>query len=564
MRFNLLLLATAFAGGASAAALPVPTVAVQGSQIVSGVLEGNVETFKGIPFAEPPVADLRFKKPVKYSGTYSGLKANDYKGACMQINPAGLWTVLDNLVGLTTLLPGFAQTAIYDFAKGSVSMSEDCLYLNVFRPKGTKPTDKLPVMAWIYGGGFLIGSSGTYNGGKFIDESVAMGQPVVFVSINYRLGPFGFLGGSGPASEGNTNVGLHDQREGLKWIQDHIADFGGDPSKVMLFGESAGAMSVGHQLVAFGGDNTYNGKPLFTSAIMQSGGVLTANDVKSAAPQREYAKFVNAAGCGGQGSDAATMACLRSRPVSQLVQGFNSYGLEDLYGIVTQFLGYCPRPDGGILPDDTFTLVRQNKIAQVPFITGTNEDDGSIFGLLGLNITFSSQVKEWTKFMIPTASSATVDTVLQKYPQDITKGCPYRRGLLDAITLQYKRLASVFNDILFKGPSRFMLQNSNQKRWNFQSSAFHNILPVVGTFHASDVLFQYFLDIGPAKLYRRYWIAFANHGDPNQGSGLPNWKQYTTSGKEMLGIDLTGGSMITDNTREDAMNFLITQKEVRI
>lgn len=562
--FHLLLFVTALVSSASAAAIPVPTASVNGNQVISGVLEGDVETFKGIPFAQPPTGDLRLKKPVKYTGTYSGLKADDYSDTCLQVNPMSLWTILDTLLGFTKILPGFAKTALFDWAHGSVSMFEDCLYLNVFRPKGTKPTDKLPVMAWIFGGAFLIGSAGTYPGNKLIDESVAMNQPVIFVSINHRVGPLGFLGGAGPADEGNTNLGLHDQREGLKWIQDHIADFGGDPSKVMLFGQSAGAISVGYQMVANGGDNSYKGKPLFSSAAMQSGGVWNNLDVRSASPQREYLHFAKSVGCGGKSNDKETMACLRTARLDNLYKGLDSYGLAELYGIVTQVLGFHPRPDGDLIPANGFDLVRQNKIAQVPFMSGSNEDDGSSFGLLGWNVTFSSQVKEWEGFLFPEASSSSLDELMKQYPQDVTQGAPYRRGFLDVVTPNNKRFGSLFNDLLFKGPSRFMLQKSTQKRWAWQCSAFHNVIPFVGTFHGTDLTSQFFVDLGPFKFFRRHWISFANHHDPNVGTGLPNWGEYTTNGQEMMDVSFSDSSMTKDNTRIEPMKFLADQPGILI
>lgn len=150
MRLNSLLVLNALAELAFAAALPVPIATIQGSQVISGALDGNVETFKGIPFAEPPIDDLRFKKPVEYSGTYDGLQANNFRNSCIQLDPGSMLKTLDNLVGFLDLLPEFASAAIDNTVKDTFYMSEDCLYLNVFRPKGTQYTDKLPVMVWIY------------------------------------------------------------------------------------------------------------------------------------------------------------------------------------------------------------------------------------------------------------------------------------------------------------------------------------------------------------------------------------------------------------------------------
>lgn len=148
---------------------------------------------------------------------------------------------------------------------------ENCLTVNVQRPSGTTSSSKLPVVYWIFGGGFEFGSTQTYDATDFIQKSVSLGKDVIYVSVNYRVGGFGFLAGSALADEGSTNLGLRDQRLGLEWVADNIAAFGGDPTKVTIWVESAGSISVFDQTVINGGDNTYNGQALFRGAIMDSG-----------------------------------------------------------------------------------------------------------------------------------------------------------------------------------------------------------------------------------------------------------------------------------------------------
>lgn len=562
MLFKTLALTATYASTVLSAVIPLPTAVVNSNQIITGITEKDVETFKGIPFAAPPLGDLRFKKPADYTGTYQGLAASDFRGACMQLNPEKLLTVLNNVIQIGSLIPNYIQSPLYDLVQGSIAMSEDCLYLNIYRPKGTKPTDKLPVMAWIYGGAFLFGSTATYPGSKYVQESVAMGQPVVFVSISYRLGPYGFLGGSALKSEGNTNAGLHDQRKALEWIQDHIADFGGDPTKVMIFGESAGAMSVAHQLAAYGGNNLYNGNPLFTSAILQSGGPLPFADVESSNPDKEYTRFVSKCGCSGL-ADAATLTCLRSKSSDVLADAFNSYPLAELYGILPMFLGYGPRPDGDILPDSAYNLYNQNKVAQVPLISGNMEDEGTMFAFTMFNSSTTADVKKWLKYVMPTASDTSLNNVLTYYTSSITAGAPFRTGLLNALTPQFKRIGALLNDLLFTAPRRTVMQNSTQKRYNYLATHLHNIVPVLGTFHASDVLFQYFIDnTAPSNAFRRYFVSFANNHDPNIGTNLATWNPYTTSDKNTLEITLLTQFMRKDDYRTESTNYFMTTSDL--
>nr|ABC39650.1 lipase [Geotrichum candidum] len=534
-----------------------PTAVLNGNEVISGVVEGKVDTFKGIPFADPPLNDLRFKHPQPFTGSYQGLKANDFSPACMQLDPGNSLTLLDKALGLAKVIPEQFRGPLYDMAKGTVSMNEDCLYLNVFRPAGTKPEDKLPVMVWIYGGAFVYGSSAAYPGNSYVKESINMGQPVVFVSINYRTGPFGFLGGDAITAEGNTNAGLHDQRKGLEWVSDNIANFGGDPDKVMIFGESAGAMSVAHQLIAYGGDNTYNGKKLFHSAILQSGGPLPNHDSSSVGPDISYNRFAQYAGCDTSASANDTLECLRSKSSSVLHDAQNSYDLKDLFGLLPQFLGFGPRPDGNIIPDAAYELFRSGRYAKVPYISGNQEDEGTAFAPVALNATTTPHVKKWLQYIFYDASEASIDRVLSLYPQTLSVGSPFRTGILNALTPQFKRVAAILSDMLFQSPRRVMLSATKDvNRWTYLSTHLHNLVPFLGTFHGNELIFQFNVNIGPANSYLRYFISFANHHDPNVGTNLLQWDQYTDEGKEMLEIHMTDNVMRTDDYRiEGISNF---------
>jgi carboxylesterase type B len=156
-------------------------------------------------------------------------------------------------------------------------MGDDCLNINIQRPAGTTLSSKLPVLFWIFGGGFEIGWNSMYNGAGWVSESVREGMPIIFVTVNYRVGGFGFLPGAEVLADGSANLGLLDQRLGLQWVADNIEAFGGDPRKATIWGESAGAISVLDQMVLYDGDINYKSKPLFRAAIMNSGNIIPAD-----------------------------------------------------------------------------------------------------------------------------------------------------------------------------------------------------------------------------------------------------------------------------------------------
>lgn len=204
--------------------------------------EYKQDLFLGIPYAQPPLGDLRFRWPQSLNTSFTDVRdASEYGYSCMQYH--------------TTF-----------------NISEDCLNLNVIRPTGNYSGNytNLPVLVWIFGGGLYTGSTADprYNLSGVVQASQEIGQPVLAVSMNYRLGMWGFLQTPGLVAEGSSNAGLADQRLALRWIQENIASFGGDPNRVVIWGESAGAQSIAYHLFSFEGRND----GLYRGAIMESGG----------------------------------------------------------------------------------------------------------------------------------------------------------------------------------------------------------------------------------------------------------------------------------------------------
>lgn len=309
----------------SAALLASPVAAQQvtvDSGAVSGAMAEGVASFKGIPYAAPPIGALRWSAPAPVSPWNAPRDATTYGPDCMQ-NP----------------LPGIQP--------GSRPMSEDCLTLNVWAPKPAKGA-KLPVMVWIHGGGF-VGGSGTL---PETDGAALARRDVVVVSFNYRLGRFGFF--AHPALGKDGNWGLMDQIAALKWVQRNIASFGGDPAKVTIFGESAGGESVSRLMASPAA------KGLFARAIVASGGGRDDWPTLADAQAKGQA-FAARAG-------AADAAALRALPADKILGGLALMNKED-----DRYSG--PMTDGTIVPANADTIFAEGRQARIPYIIGSNDDE---------------------------------------------------------------------------------------------------------------------------------------------------------------------------------------------
>eukprot|EP00937_MAST-01D_sp_MAST-1D-sp2_P004850 g4850.t1 len=327
---------------AHANALPAgPTVNVPGLGSVQGAASANesdVFVFMGIPYAKPPVGDLRWRAPQPHGAWGSEPLNGTWFGArCMQKAPS--------------------SSAIPETA-----MSEACLFLNVAVPRGATPASALPVMFWIHGGGYQTGESNDYA----LDALVARSNhSVVVVTINYRLNVFGFLGGRalaarGGAAEGHGNWGIQDQRMAMEWVRAHVGAFGGDADRVTIFGESAGGNSVMNHLAqpaSFG---------LYGSAVIESGayssGAVTADQAETG-----YAAFLKAAGC-------IDTACL---------EALDAAAVAKAGAAVAVVAGFQPTVDGVSLvkaPRDLIDLGHYNSKARV--LIGSNRDEYAFWAAL--------------------------------------------------------------------------------------------------------------------------------------------------------------------------------------
>jgi para-nitrobenzyl esterase len=470
-----------FAAGSFASGQP-GQAKVEGGWI-QGTMEDDLLVYKGIPFAAPPVGELRWRAP----------------------QPLQKW---DGIKQTTSFAPAPMQGGNPPSVK-----SEDCLYLNVWTP-AKSANEKIPVLVYIYGGGF---SSGCTSDPWISGEKLAK-KGVVLVTIAYRVNQFGFLAHPELSTENanhvSGNYGLLDQIAALKWIQKNIAAFGGDPGKVTIFGESAGAISVS-MLCA-----SPLAKGLFQGAISQSGGSFgptrpttypgeNMKTLKQA--ENEGDLFLKKAG-------VSSIAELRKLDAQKLPSG---WGLP----------GGWPIVDGYVIPDDQYKLYEAGKYNDIPVLVGYNSDEGASFTWVKTTEEFISGVKtRYGKF---------ADTLLKAYPLDSNRITKTARDLArDAAfgwqTWIWARLQSK------TGKSKVFYYYFDQHPDYPKDSPRYGY----GSPHAQDVsyVFQHLdtanqettkSDIEISDAMATYWTNFAKYGNPN-GKGVPVWPAFSDNNPTVM------------------------------
>lgn len=333
-----------------------PTATVAGG-VLNGLWEGDVATFIGVPYAKSPEGALRWKEP-EPAVPFLALNATKFGSECLQWFPS--------------------------FTTESLIGSEDCLFLNVYAPRSALPGPggepaaggNRPVMVWIHGGGYEAGAGSWYNASELTAQ---LAGEVITVTINYRLSVLGFLGGDelrARAPDNSTgNYGLQDQRAAMRWVQANAAAFGGDPSRVTIFGESAGASSVSCHLCAA------RSRGLFARAGMESSSFATGAATLMADANRVYGQVLGAAKC-------ADLECLVGMAPASLFAA--KARLPECCDFLYPFLPWAPVVDGVELRQHPFECVAAtaregepadgvDTVAAVPILHGTNLDEGSMF-----------------------------------------------------------------------------------------------------------------------------------------------------------------------------------------
>lgn len=463
--------------------------------------EYNQDFFLGMPYAQPPVGHLRLRNPASLNTSWNGIaNATTFSPACYNF--------------------GLAPTP-------GITYSEDCLNLNVVRPNGTRPGDKLPVGVWIHGGGHTTGSNQdpNYNMTFLVQQSVSAGKPMIGVNINYRLQLFGFMYGSAVMDAGTGNLGYKDQHLALRWLQENIAAFGGDSSKVTIWGESAGAESSGAHLIAYGGRD----QGLFRGVMLESGGPINPYRYNTPAEwDRYYGPIVQAANC----SDASdTLACLRAVPTDALVAVFNS-------SVTASIPSWGMEIDGDFIQENAREALVAGRFIKVPVLHGQNHDEATILAITGVNTDedFFARVRERT------SDNATVHQIAKLYPDNPALGIPSTLEGRPPVSLgsQYKRISAFVTDVMWHAPRRLtsqILTRHNVSNWNYMFNVRPNGIPLSsGASHFTEVSFMFHNILGVgypqspfantpqsykevSDLMSRYWVNFIVHGDPNGAGG---------------------------------------------
>ncbi|KAG6040316.1 hypothetical protein E4U41_000912 [Claviceps citrina] len=386
-----------------------------------GLHRNGIEVFLNIPYGQDTGGRNRFRPPRAHiPARGSSVNATAYGPACPQA--LGLWA------------PPIALDPI-------TRISEDCLNLNVARPRRTREATArlLPVLVYIHGGSFWAGSNeeSTIRPDGMILESVENGLPVMHVAMNYRLGFFGFAQSDALQKEGSENAGLRDQRLALEWVRDNIASFGGDPSRVTIFGQSSGGLSVGMHIMAYGGT-----KPApFQQAIAESQslepgitGSFTLNAMR---------RLVDHVGCGQATGlhSGETVQCLRGLDAGTLLNASIATYASDIAHNIGDI--WLPVVDGDFLPAAPSTLVREHRFADVTAMMGWCDDDVTFF--TDQNIATAGDTRGFISSYAPSLSGDTLDKLLALYHPGSPEFSPNRAANLSA---EFYRAARIFRDIL--------------------------------------------------------------------------------------------------------------------
>jgi para-nitrobenzyl esterase len=468
---------------------------------ISGGTDNGTQVFKGIPFAAPPIGDLRWKPPHPVAAWDGTRVSTEFGPACPQ--------------------PGYPAGSFYK--SPGITMNEDCLYLNVWTDADSKD-EKRPVMVWIHGGALTrgAGSNEVYNGANLAKKGV------VLVTVNYRLGPLGYLAHPELTNEEprgvSGNYGVLDQIASLRWVQTNIAQFGGDPNNVTIFGESAGSWSV-HALVG-----TPLAKGLFHRAIGESGGLFgpgvhLASDPSGGKTGHQIgADFLTAAG-------ASTIAEARALSAEKIIETFEGDGR-----------GFTTRPivDGWAFPDSIHTIFQSGRQNDIPVMVGSN-------------------AKEWTTLSSPASipkSSAALKQMLARQYKDANFnefGKVY--GGLEDDTAADAYLG-LMRDVVFSNQMRLWARATEDVKSDAYLYYFTRVPPIpnseyYGAFHAAEISYA-FQNTSPdyedadralSDTMSDYWVNFAATGNPN-GEGVPEWKAYDSKNEayQELGDTVGGGN----------------------
>jgi para-nitrobenzyl esterase len=483
-----------------------PAFPVRASQagVVQGIVVDGVNAYLGVPYAAPPVGALRWSKP-RAVPSWGGVKKTDK-------------------------VPPHCAQSVFGFDRGQ----EDCLYLNIWTPS-LYPQKPLPVMVWIHGGGFILGHSYETTPGQYLAKK----ENVIVVSINYRLGAFGFMAHPELSRENggsSGNYGMEDQLFALQWVRNNIKNFGGDANNVTLFGESAGGMSVCNLLVS------PQSRGLFQKAIIESGPCFSPYPDLAFMEQqgKEMEKQLHC------DTAQSPLSCMRKKTPKEIL---NAMPLDPGMAFGENNANWMPNIDKKLLLEQPARSLSEGHFMYVPIINGNNANEGNIIVMFAHEYQFkkltAEKYPERIKYLV--RDEAKVKKVLERYP-------------LEKYSDPGEALSSVLTDQSFacqeKWTSDAIAKHAPVYSYYFSYPGAAFILPEarkLGAFHSAEIQFifghpmSWFSNtFGDGELtlsdnMMHYWGHFARTGDPNDRTHQ-HWPLYAdgknTDGKKRLQMDL--------------------------
>ncbi|GJJ10761.1 hypothetical protein Clacol_004989 [Clathrus columnatus] len=479
-----------------------------GYSVYEGITQSNGQNqFLGIRYAAPPLGDLRFRAPQPPLTTTGVQPATKFGCSCF----------------------GVAQ----GLAEG---LSEDCLFLNIWAPSGATPESKLPVFFYIQGGGYRANSNANYNGSELVQFTE---NKMIFVALNYRVGPFGFLTSEKVKENGDLNAGFLDQRFALEWVQQHITKFGGNPGQVVLVGSSAGAGSIALHLIAFGGapTNLFAGvigiSPFFPTQLLPS------------QLEWQFDLFASRAECTESGD---LLTCLRQQNSTTLQNANQNMPYPGRTS--NSLFPFTPTIDGNLFPDFPYRLFEERKFVKVPSIFGDDTDEGTRFAP---NASSPAEVGSFMQDNFPQLMDANTAEINALYPKE----APFENH-----AAFFPSAAAAFGETTFTCPGLEMsaVISQHTKSWNYRYNVTtpEQIESGLGAYHTSELSNVFgpgnapagssnstfdFNDISLTPILQAYYTSFVRFLDPNVQTvnGSVFWPEFIpeTNQRILLQVNAT-------------------------